>query len=83
MRFLDGLHRRLTGDLTGSLEAFQLAAALDPANPAYAADLGAAYRLLDDLTQAEAWYQRAVTLSGGDPRFQQLLDDFHALALPN
>ncbi len=83
VRYLDGLHRRAAGDLTGSLAAFQLAAALDPTNPAYAAELGAAYRLADDLDQAEEWLKHAVALSGHDARFQGLLDAFYADVLPN
>ncbi|MBI5671315.1 MAG: hypothetical protein HZC41_25245 [Chloroflexi bacterium] len=82
VRFLQGLHLRLRHDLPGSLEAFQLAAALDPVNPAYAAELGTAYHLTDDVQQAESWFKRAVTLSGGDARFQQLLEAFYAQTLP-
>lgn len=82
VRFLQGLHLRMRNDLPGSLEAFQLAAALDPVNPAYAAELGTAYHLTDDLQQAETWLKRAVTLSGGDSRFQELLDTFYAQTLP-
>ncbi len=82
VHFLDGLHQRLTGNLTASLKAFQLAAALNPVNPAYAAELGTAYWLADNLIEAEVWYQRAVTLSGADSRFQQMLDDFRARVLP-
>lgn len=81
--YLDGLHQRAAGDLAGSLAAFQLAAALDPTNPAYAAELGAAYHLADDLGQAEEWLKHAVALSGQDPRFQRLLDAFYAETLPN
>lgn len=83
VRFLQGLHLRMVHDLPGSLEAFKLAAALNPANPAYAAELGAAYQMNDNLSQAEYWFKRAVTLSSGDPRFQQLLDTFTSQTLPN
>lgn len=83
VRFLQGLHLRLAHDIPGSLEAFKLAAALNPVNPAYAAELGTAYQMNDDLTRAEYWLKRAVTLSGSDPRFQQLLDAFHNQTFPN
>lgn len=82
VRFLQGLHLRIRGDLPASLEAFLLAAALDPVNPAYAAELGTAYRLMDNVQQAEAWLKRAVTLSGDDDRFRELLDSFYAQTLP-
>ncbi len=78
VHYLQGLHWRRSGDVAGSLQAFQFAAALAPLNPAYAAEVGETYRLLDDLASAQVWLERAVTLSNDDPRFRQLLDDFYA-----
>lgn len=83
VRFLQGLHLRMVHDLPGSLEAFKLAAILNPVNPAYAAELGTAYQMNDELMLAEFWLKHAVTVSGGDPRFQQLLDTFYSQTLPN
>lgn len=76
IRYLQGLHLRLMGAYLPSLDAFLRAATLDSENPAYAAELGAAYQLIGDLQLAEEWLQKAVTLSDNDPRFQRLLDQF-------
>jgi tetratricopeptide (TPR) repeat protein len=76
VQFLYGLHLRLTGRDADSLAAFLAAARLDPTNPAYAAELGAAYERAGDLVQARQWLLRAVDLAAGDVRFQQLLDAF-------
>jgi tetratricopeptide (TPR) repeat protein len=76
IRYLQGLHLRLRGNHSLSLDSFLRAATFDPANPAYAAELGTAYQLIGDSQLAEAWLRKAVILSGNDPRFQQLLDQF-------
>lgn len=78
VRYVEGLHLRDANDLTGSLAALAQAAALDPQNPAYYAELGTAYQLLGDLDNAERWLRVAVTASHEDPRFQQLLAIFYA-----
>jgi tetratricopeptide (TPR) repeat protein len=78
VRFIQGLHLRQKQDFAGSLEAFVLAVALNPQNPAYYAELGTAYRLADDMDNAERWLQVAVDVSNRDPRFQQLLALFYA-----
>jgi tetratricopeptide (TPR) repeat protein len=77
VRYLQGLHLRSNGDNNGSLNALQQAANLDPLNPAFAAELGSAYQLVDQLPQAEYWLKQAVTLSKNDPRFQDLLTHFY------
>lgn len=77
VRYLQGLHLRITNDLGGSLEAFQLAVTLEAENPAYSAELGAAYELAGNLDEAEIWLKRAVTESENDPRFVALLDAFY------
>lgn len=76
--YLSGLHLRAVFDYTDSLDAFNQAVSAAPTNPAYAAELSTAYRLTGDLTSAEQWLKIAVQLSDNDPRFQALLDDFHA-----
>jgi tetratricopeptide (TPR) repeat protein len=80
--FLRGLHLRTTFDYVGSLNAFSQAIAADSSNPAYAAELSTAYRLVGDLGNAELWLKTAVELSNNDPRFQALLDNFYA-SLPS
>lgn len=76
--YLLGLHRRSVYDYAGSLDNFVNAIAADPANPAYAAELSTAYRLVGDLENAEKWLKTAVTLSNDDPRFRDLLSAFYA-----
>lgn len=78
VRFLQGLHLRETADFTDSLDAFVLAVALDPQNPAYYAELGTAYRLIGNMAAAERWLYTAVDVSNQDARFQQLLALFYA-----
>ncbi len=75
--YLQGLHLRMAGDNNGSLSALLQAANLSPLNPAYAAELGSAYQLVDNLAQAQYWLEQAVKLSGGDQRFQDLLTHFY------
>jgi Flp pilus assembly protein TadD len=76
--YLRGLHLRSRYDYDGSLDSFSQAMRLDPTNPAYAAELSTAYRLVEDLSQAEYWLKTAVTLSNNDQRFQDLLAAFYA-----
>jgi Flp pilus assembly protein TadD len=78
VRLLQGLHLRHKGDYTASLDALMNAAALDPQNPVMFAELSAGYQLLGDLSNAGYWLQQAVAISGGDPRFQQMLDTLNA-----
>lgn len=78
VRYLQGLHLRAEGDLSASLDAFVLAVALNPQNPAYYAELGTAYQLLGDMDNAERWLQVAVDVSNDDTRFQHLLAMFYA-----
>jgi tetratricopeptide (TPR) repeat protein len=74
VRFLQGLHLRLTYDYADSLQAIIQAVALDPENPALYAELGRAYQLSGDLLTAERWLKFAVTL---DAQFQPVLDSFY------
>jgi tetratricopeptide (TPR) repeat protein len=77
VRYLEGIHLRFDGDYAGSREALIQAVALDPLNPAFYAELGAAYWLVDDLKSAERWLKMAVEISD-DPRFAQALERFYA-----
>src|SRR5262249_45727588 len=81
--YLSGLHLRSAFDYTDSLDAFQQAVAASPTNPAYAAELSTAFRLIGDLGSDEQWLKTAVQLSNNDPRFQALLDDFYAASPTN
>lgn len=78
VRYLEGLYHRLNGDDAASIAALRLAVMLEPQNPAYAAELGAAYQRSGDFSQAQFWMQQALMLSGGDPRFQDMLDQLNA-----
>lgn len=83
VRYVEGLHLRAIGDYAGSLAAFVQAVALDPDNPGYYAALGAAYERVGDLENAERWLRVAVETSGGDPRFQELLNGLQAGQMPS
>lgn len=78
VRYLQGLHLRARGDMVESVAALVEAVALQPANPLYCAELGRAYQLIGDVTNAALWLQQAVILSGSAPEFQQLLGLFYA-----
>jgi len=77
VRYLQGLHLHLVRDDDASLIALQRATALDPLNPAFAAELASSYDRAGDSVKAEYWYKAAVTLSNNDPRFQALLNTFY------
>jgi len=76
--YLDGLHLRAEESYQHSLDRLIQAASLEPENPAFLAELGTAYRLLNDLPSAEYWLKTAAAISGGEPRFQELLAKFYA-----
>lgn len=76
--YLRGLHLRAVFDYVNSVGNFEQAMNADPANPAYAAELSTAYRLVGNLGSAELWLKTAVTLSNNDPRFEDLLSAFYA-----
>lgn len=78
VHYVNGLHLRERGDYHASLEAFMTAAALDPNNAAYYAELGKAHQYLFNYEQAEHWLRTAVSVSGGEPRFQEMLAVFYA-----
>jgi len=72
VRALEAVQLRLSGDLVGSLNAAQRAAALAPESPAMLAQLGAAYERLGELDDARTWYDRARELANGDLRYDEL-----------
>ena len=69
-------HYRVAGDLLRAIREQQIAANLEPNNPAIAAELGALHAANGDLEWAEAAYRRAVERAPDDPRFWLLLAQF-------
>lgn len=74
VRLVEGLYYRQRGELQTSLNAFARAVEIDPNDAAIYAELGTAYQLLGDPVTAEQWLQQAIDLSGGDPRYEAMLD---------
>jgi tetratricopeptide (TPR) repeat protein len=70
------LHWIDRGEFSLAKAQLEEAAALDPKNPAIAAELGAAYSALGDLQAAEAAYRRATSLAPEQADFWQLLAQF-------
>ena len=81
--YLYGLMWRAVGDDDRSLNALLEAQHLSPQNPAFAAELGMAYRLQGELVLAEYWLQEAVALAPGEPQFLRQLALFYAEELFN
>lgn len=77
VRYLQGLHYRRIGADDASIAALAQAVQLDPANPAFNAELGTAYRLVGDAARAEYWLRLAALFSNGDPHFEGLLQQFY------
>lgn len=78
VRYVEALYRRAHNDYAASLDAMIQAAALDPNNPAFLAELGTAYRLMGQMEEAETWLRNAVSASQNAPDFQRLLALFYA-----
>lgn len=76
--YLYALYLRGRGDEQGSLDVIIQAITFDPNNPALYAELGLAYQLVGNPSEAEHWLQIAVEFSNNDPRFQRLLVQFYA-----
>jgi tetratricopeptide (TPR) repeat protein len=72
-----GLHWRRKGDANQALRYLMVAQALDPANPAIAAEVAGAYASLADLSNAEDWFTRAVQMDDRNPDFWLLLARFY------
>lgn len=77
VRYLQGLHFRRIGADDASIGALAQAVQLDPANPAFNAELGTAYNLVGDTARAEYWLRLAALFSNGDPHFEGLLQQFY------
>jgi tetratricopeptide (TPR) repeat protein len=73
VNYAAGSHWRLRGDPEQALAALTLARALDPQNPAIAAELGLAYRDGGFVAEALLWLRVAVVLAPEDLGFRQLL----------
>lgn len=76
--YLYGLNLRHLNEYEQSRDAFIQAAALDPNNPAYYAELGIANSLLFDFEHAERWLNMAVSISNNAPGFLEMLAGFYA-----
>ncbi len=81
--YLLGLTWRAGGDYTRSRLALAQAQQTEPQNPAFAAELGDAYRLEGNLPLAEQWFRQAVVLAGNADTFLNLLALFYADTLHN
>lgn len=71
-----GKHWLRAGVPSRALESLEYAAALDPHNPAIAAELGATYAALGDMRSAQAAYQKATELAPDGIAFWRLLATF-------
>ena len=71
-----GKHWLRKGFPDKALESLETAAALDPRDPAIAAELGATYAALGDIRSAEAAYRLATELAPDEPAFWRLLATF-------
>ncbi len=76
-QYLLGLHWRRAGNSRKALPYLQQAQTLDPQNPAIAAEIAGAYASLKDLSQAEVWFTKAVSLAPQSPEFWLLLARFY------
>jgi Flp pilus assembly protein TadD len=75
-QFYTGLHWRRLGDSASALPYLRAAHEIDPANPAYAAEIGGAFGSLGELAEAENWLTQAVTLEEGNWQWWWLLARF-------
>ncbi|MBI3360064.1 MAG: tetratricopeptide repeat protein [Chloroflexi bacterium] len=72
-----GLHYRRTGQANEALSELTRASELDPNNPALAAEIAGAHEALADFEKARQWYEAAIHLAPGDPRYKVLLAQFY------
>ncbi|KAB2866481.1 MAG: tetratricopeptide repeat protein [Anaerolineae bacterium] len=74
-----GLHyRKIEQNLQAARDVLAQAYALDPTNPALAAELGSTYQESSEYAAAENWYSLAVSLAPEDVRWQRLRAAFYA-----
>ena len=71
-----GMHLLQAGEAAQAIVHLARAAELEPANPAYLAQLGAAQAAVGDLVAARESYVAAAQLSANDPNFWRLLAEF-------
>ena len=72
------LHWRLKDEPTRALSALARAEALNPRNPAIAAELGLAYQMAGRLDSAALWLNAAVALAPTNTGFRTMLATFYA-----
>lgn len=77
VRLLQGLHLRQNNAYDDSLQAMIMAVRLDPSNAVLYAELGTAYQLVGDYSQARRWIGEALALTD-DERYQRMLDTLTA-----
>ena len=75
-RIFLALHWQAMNQPDRARQQLEIAARLDPTNPAVPAELGAAYAALGDIRPAIAAFRRATELAPEDPRFWLLLAQF-------
>jgi tetratricopeptide (TPR) repeat protein len=76
-KYFLGLYWRRHGEAGTALNFLQEAQALDPENPALAAEVGETYAVLRDLPNAEVWFTEAVRLAPENADFWLLLARFY------
>ena len=76
VRGLRGLYFQRTGNYRDALTEFQVAASLDPQNPARFVSLGDAYALTGDLVLALESFQYAARIAPGDATYWRALAEF-------
>src|SRR5258708_6773990 len=72
------LHWRIKDDPAKALAALARAEALNPRNPAIAAELGLAYQMAGRLDNAALWLNAAVALAPNNTGFRTMLATFYA-----
>ena len=75
-RIFLALHWQALNQPERARQQLEIAARLDPTNPAVPAELGAAYSALGDIRPAIAAFRLATELAPGDPRFWLLLAQY-------
>lgn len=70
------LYWQRNGQIEMALEYLQMVAALDPANPAFPAEVGGLLSEMGDLPAAQTAYQQAIDLAPTDPLYWRLMAEF-------
>jgi tetratricopeptide (TPR) repeat protein len=77
INYMLGVHWRHLGESGTAINYFNRAVALDPQNPAFAAELANTYAADADLTEAEHWFREAVRLAPQDAHLWLVLARFY------